>query len=131
MEMIAARCGDNTLVGQSLIFEDQYISTGGQFVELMTGHDRFCCDLRPVFYDIIRSRFIRQPDIGLQCHPYDIAGLLAARNSGVQITDAWGNELDAAFDLSTPVHWCGYANPALKALIAPVVREWITARLPQ
>ncbi|WP_428546939.1 hypothetical protein [Profundibacter sp.] len=131
MEVIAERCGHQAIKGQSLIFDDQYISTGGQFVELMTGHDRFCCDLRPIFYEIIKRRTGKHPAIGLQCHPYDIAGLLAARNSGALITDAWGNELDAPFDVSTPIHWCGYANLAIKTLIFPVIQEWIATQLPK
>lgn len=131
MEYIAAHCGDRNLEGQSLIFDDQYISTGGQFVELMVGHDRFCCDLRPIFYEILRLRFGKMPAIGLQCHPYDVAGLLAVQNAGVLVTDAWGNNLDAPFDVRTPISWCGYANAALKALIAPLIQEWIGQNLPR
>ena len=125
MEFIAERCGDKSLEGQSLIFDDQYISTGGQFVELMVGHDRFCCDLRPIFYEIVRCRSGKEPTGGLQCHPYDVSGLLALRNAGVLITNAWGDDLDAPFDVNTPISWCGYANQSIKDLIAPVVQEWI------
>ena len=34
-------------VTKATIFDDQYISTGGQFYELIVGHDRFNADLRP------------------------------------------------------------------------------------
>ena len=35
--------------GKAQLFEDQYISSGGQLYELMAGHDRFVADLRPLF----------------------------------------------------------------------------------
>ena len=50
-----------------MVFDDQYICTGGQFYELIVGHDRFIADLRPLFYQILH-----QPP-GLCCHPYDYA----------------------------------------------------------
>src|SRR4029077_5903783 len=59
--------------GEALLFEDQYISSAGQMVELMMGHDRFCCDLRPLFYRILDQRSSGQIR-GLECHPYDVAG---------------------------------------------------------
>ncbi len=31
------------------VFDDQYISSGGQLYELMVGHDRFVADVRPLF----------------------------------------------------------------------------------
>ena len=34
--------------GAPLVFDDEYISSGGQLYELMVGHDRFVADLRPV-----------------------------------------------------------------------------------
>src|SRR6185503_15087645 len=37
-------------VTKATVFDDQYISTGGQFYELIVGHDRFSADLRPLFY---------------------------------------------------------------------------------
>ena len=37
-------------VTKATVFDDQYISTGGQFYELIVGHDRFNADLRPLFY---------------------------------------------------------------------------------
>jgi hypothetical protein len=51
-------------------------------VELMLGHDRFYCDLRPLFYDVLAKQSggaIR----GLACHPYDVAGALVARQADV------------------------------------------------
>ena len=33
-----------------LVFDDQYMTTGGQVYELMVGHDRMLGDLRPLVY---------------------------------------------------------------------------------
>ncbi len=129
MELIATECTNQSFAGRSLIFDDQYISTGGQFVELMCGKDRFCCDLRPLLYQISERLTGEKPILGLQCHPYDIAGLMAARNSGVIITDGWGRELDSFFDVHTPIHWCGYANSMLQSKIQPLINNWLSDHL--
>jgi fructose-1,6-bisphosphatase/inositol monophosphatase family enzyme len=124
MERIAESTVGSVKCGQALIFDDQYISTGGQMVELMVGHDRFCCDLRPLFYRILElqgGKSVR----GLECHPYDIAGLLVAQNAGVIITDGWAGPLNCPFDVHTGVHWCGYANRALQEAIQPVILQWL------
>ncbi len=124
MERIACRAGGPYRPGQSLIFDDQYISTGGQMVELMTGHDRFCCDLRPLFYKILASQH-RQFVPGVQCHPYDCAAAVVARQAGVILTDGLGKTLSPPFDVSTPVHWCGYANVKIRNIVEPVIQEWL------
>lgn len=124
MERIAAELLGPVPPGQALVFDDQYICSGGQMAELMAGHDRFCCDLRPLFYAILARRSgaaVR----GLECHPYDVAGLLVARQAGVVVTDGFGEPLDAPLDVHTGVHWCGYANPALAARIQPVITAWL------
>lgn len=113
--------------GQAVLFDDQYISTGGQMVELIVGHDRFCCDLRPLFYQIIENR--SQNSVrGLECHPYDVAGALVAKKAGVVITDGFGHALDSPLDVHTGVHWCGFANKALAARIGPVISQWLKDR---
>ena len=123
-ETIAAAT-TRALPGQAVLFNDQYISTGGQIVELMSGRDRFCCDLRPLFQDILRRQGMTPASAGLECHPYDMAGLLLARRAGVIVTDGFGRDLDAPFDVISGVHWCGYANAAIQSLVAPVVRDWL------
>jgi fructose-1,6-bisphosphatase/inositol monophosphatase family enzyme len=124
MERIAERTVGKTGAGQALVFDDQYISTGGQMVELMVGHDRFCCDLRPLFYRIL-ERQTGNTVRGLECHPYDVAGSLVAKNAGVIITDGFGKDLDYPMDVHTGVHWCGYANKALHDAIQPVILQWL------
>ena len=66
------------------MFEDQYISSGGQLYELMAGHDRFVADLRPLF----ERR--RAGGAALCCHPYDLCTELIARELGVLVTDEQG-----------------------------------------
>jgi len=110
--------------GSADVFEDQYISSGGQMAELLLGHDRFCCDLRPLFYEIIHKQTgttVR----GVECHPYDVAGLLVAKQAGLIVTDGFGKPLDCPMDVHTGVHWCGYANEALQKAIQPVVVGWL------
>ncbi|MCX5658516.1 MAG: inositol monophosphatase [Planctomycetota bacterium] len=113
--------------GSASVFDDQYITTAGQMIELMVGHDRFCCDLRPLFYRIV-SRTSGKEIRGLECHPYDVAGLLVAQRSGVIITDGLGRPLSVPMDVETGVHWCGYANAKLRDAIEPVIGEWMRER---
>ena len=96
-------------------------------VELILGHDRFCCDLRPLFYEIL-GRQTGQAVRGLECHPYDVAGALVAQQAGVIVTDGWGRPLDCPLDVHTGVHWCGYANATIRDLVQPVVRNWLTEK---
>lgn len=127
MERIAERTLAAGQPGQSLIFDDQYICTGGQMVELMVGHDRFCCDLRPLFYKILAKQ---HGDVvtGVECHPYDCAAALVAKESGVILTDGLGKPLNPPFDVTTPVHWCGYANEEIRDRVEPVIKEWLDER---
>lgn len=129
MERIAQETIGSIQPGQASIFDDQYISTGGQLVELTIGHDRFCCDLRPLFYEILAKQSNCDVPRGLECHPYDLAGMYVAQTAGVVLTDGWGGRLDAPFDVSTGMHWCGYANQDLRNLIAPVIIQWLSEKL--
>jgi hypothetical protein len=54
--------------GRALSFEDQYISTGGQFYELLMGHDRWSADIRPLL--LPPAQRVQQHTM-LCCHPYD------------------------------------------------------------
>lgn len=109
-------------VFKATVFEDQYISTGGQFYELIVGHDRFIADLRPLLY-----RLQNQPE-GLCCHPYDCAALLIAEESGVIITDGLGRPLDGPLDVTTGMAWAGYANAALRKSIEPLLTGFLRER---
>ncbi|MGN6505708.1 MAG: inositol monophosphatase [Tepidisphaeraceae bacterium] len=106
-------------VTKAMIFDDQYISTGGQFFELINGHDRFNADLRPAFY-ALQS----QPE-GLCCHPYDCATLLIAEEAGVIITNEAGQPLDGPLDCTTGLNWIGYANATLRRQIEPLIQQFL------
>jgi fructose-1,6-bisphosphatase/inositol monophosphatase family enzyme len=98
------------------VFDDQYLSTGGQLHELISGRDRFVADLRPLVLD---------DGGGLACHPYDVCSAMLLVEAGGVVTDPWGRPLDAPLDNSSPVAWVGYANGALASLIGPVLAELV------
>ena len=104
---------------QPQTFDDQYISTGGQLYELMTGRDRFNADLRPFAH----ARLHGDHSLRMCCHPYDICTQLIARECGVIVTDEHGNELSAPLDVHSPVTWIGYANSDIQQQIEPVLLE--------
>jgi fructose-1,6-bisphosphatase/inositol monophosphatase family enzyme len=99
------------------VFDDQYISTGGQLYELLSGHDRFVADLRPLAFARLGLRS------ALTCHPYDIATALIAREAGCVVTGADGKPLRQPLDTTSPVAWVGYANVTLARRIGPVLRQ--------
>jgi hypothetical protein len=123
MEHIALKMIGPADVTKATVFEDQYISTGGQFYELIVGHDRFNADLRPVFY-----RIQGQPE-GLCCHPYDCATMLIAEEAGIILTDGLGNPLDGPLDVTTGISWAAFANAELKKAIEPVLTGFLESRL--
>ncbi len=118
MEHIVANLLGPADVTKAMIFEDQYIATGGQLYELIIGHDRFNCDLRPLFYKLIPQKE------GLCVHPYDCAGWLIAEEAGVVLTDGLGGPLDGPLDCTTSLSWAGYANKTLHDQIQPLIVEF-------
>jgi fructose-1,6-bisphosphatase/inositol monophosphatase family enzyme len=106
-------------VKKAMVFDDQYISTGGQFYELIVGHDRFNADLRPIFYEMLGQ------GEGLCCHPYDCATMLIAQEAGVILTDGRGQALDGPLDVTTGLSWAGFANEALRRQVEPLMLEFL------
>ncbi|WP_269523733.1 hypothetical protein [Coraliomargarita parva] len=102
-----------------LIFNDQYISSGGQFYEILAGHDRFVADLRPLAF---RKLGIES---NLCCHPYDIATALILEEAGCVVEHPLGGVLDSPLDTTTPVAWVAFANPELAAAMRPVFRKLV------
>jgi hypothetical protein len=100
----------------NLIFEDQYISTGGQFYELLAGHDRMTADLRPLVQGILGLRG------GLHCHPYDVAAALVLTEAGIILEKPFGGALDAPLDTTSSVAWVAYANRILAEQVRPALR---------
>jgi len=78
-----------------LVFDDQYISTGGQLYELAIGHDRMQGDLRPPAFAKLGL------DLSITCHPYDICTALVATEIGVIVEKPDGTPLDT----TSPVAW--------------------------
>ncbi len=108
--------------GLAQAYEDQYLATGGQFSELLNGHDRWIADLRPL---IERKQATR---LGLLCHPYDVCTELICREAGLIITDASGERLAAPLDVDTGVAWIGYANQTIHDQVAPVLHSILRER---
>ncbi|HKX26837.1 MAG TPA: hypothetical protein VJ302_04010 [Blastocatellia bacterium] len=109
-------------VSKTAIFDDQYLSTGGQLYELMTGKDRLLVDFRGMLFD----RFRREGGAGGHaCHPYDLCSNLIAEEAGVEITDGRGNPLNSPLDTTSDVSWIGYANSAIRREVEPVLRQLV------
>ena len=101
-------------LGSRHVFDDEYISSGGQLHELIVGHDRFVADLRPLV----------DPD-AFACHPYDVCTAMLLEEAGGVVTDPRGGPLDAPLDTTSPVAWAGYANPELAARIGPILADLV------
>lgn len=99
------------------IFNDQYLSTGGQILDLITGRLRFFGDLRPYVF----SRQKRAQ--ALCCHPYDVCVALLAELAGVVLESPTGEPLDPPLDTTTPVAWVGFANARLAARARPALHR--------
>ena len=108
--------------GGQLVFDDQYISTGGQLHELIVGHDRMLGDLRPLAYAKLGFSAAT-----LCCHPYDICTALIAREAGCVIEAPEGGALNYPLDTTTPVAWMGYANARLARRVRPALHRVMAA----
>lgn len=106
-----------------LVFDDQYMTTGGQIYELMIGHDRMLGDLRPLVYRRLGL------DSALVCHPYDICTCLLLEEAGGLIEDPWGRPLDVPLDTTSAVAWMGYANETLADQVRPILSRLIEDQL--
>ena len=111
--------------GKAHCFEDQYISSGGQIFELMSGHDRFVADIRPLMEESLESRGLAA---GICAHPYDLCTELIARELGILITDPAGGQLSAPLNLEEDVAWVGYANSHIRAQIEPLLQAALAKR---
>lgn len=116
-ELIETIRPDNP-TGKALVFEDQYISSGGQLYEMLNGHDRFVADVRCLLYRFLRSQG-RQG--GHVCHPYDVSAHLIGTEAGIIITDGFGNSLNSPLDLNSEINWIGYANKDIYNEVQPIL----------
>lgn len=106
-----------------LVFDDQYICTGGQLYEIAVGHDRMIADLRPL---VFRKIGFTAP---LTCHPYDICTALVLQEAGGIVEQPDGSPLSAPLDTTGAIAWIGFANEKLAAQVRPVLREILRREL--
>jgi len=124
-EEIIARALGPVVKGKAHCFEDQYICSGGQLYELMSGHDRFVADIRPLMEQVLAQRGLA---LGICCHPYDLCTELIARELGVVVTDIRGGPLCTPLTVDADVAWAGYANPQIQAQIEPLLQDALRRR---
>ena len=106
------------------VFDDQYLSTGGQFHELLAGRDRMVGDIRPLVFRALDM------DGSLACHPYDACAWLVLERAGVVFEHPLGGFPDAPLDTGSGVAWVGYANAALAEAMRPVLQKTLRGFLP-
>jgi fructose-1,6-bisphosphatase/inositol monophosphatase family enzyme len=111
--------------GKAHCFEDQYICSGGQFYELMAGHDRFVADIRPLLESYLAKKGLF---LGICCHPYDVCTELIAGELGIIITDEQGGPLRPPLTVDDDVSWVGYANEAIRQEIEPLLHSILRDR---
>ncbi len=97
-------------LGDPLVFHDQYLASGGQLHELLTGRDVLVVDPRPLLgIDLPSAR------------PYDLATALIASEAGCVVVDLDGAPLSAPLDTTSSVGWIGVANARLAEQILSAV----------
>lgn len=106
-----------------LVFDDQYVSTGGQIYELASGRDRMWADLRPQAFRKLGLT------VSLTCHPYDICTAMILTELGGVVETPEGAPLDAPLDTTSPISWVGYANETLANLARPALQRLVQQRL--
>ena len=107
-----------------VVFDDQYLSTAGQFHELITGRDRMVGDLRPLVFHALDL------ESSLVCHPYDACAWLLLKKAGVIFEHPLGGFPDAPLDTESGVAWIAYANETLAAKARPVLQKILREFLP-
>lgn len=122
-KLILELIGDR-VPGRAYIFEDQYISTGGQLYEVLMGHDRFVGDVRNRLYPMLAKDGVAA---GHVCHPYDACTFLIGTEAGCIITDAWGQKFDAPMDLLSDVGFMIFANEGIYHQVHNRLQELLSA----
>jgi len=105
----------------STMFDDQYISSGGQLALLALGRYRSIVDARGAIGD-------RVGDPRQTCKPYDMAGAaLIAQEAGCVVVRLDGAPLDFELDTKTTVDFAGFHNPGTAGAILPVLGSALEA----
>jgi hypothetical protein len=107
-----------------IVFDDQYISSGGQFYELLVGHDRMNADVRGLLNDRFRREGL---PVGLTCHPYDVCTALLLEEAGITVCHPSGAPLSNPLTTTGEVSWVGYANAELRRAIEPILQRRLKA----
>ena len=107
--------------GKAHCFEDQYICT--RRPALRADRRPRPVRRRPAAAGRIDRCDARGLSLGICCHPYDLATELIAREAGVIVVDPSGAPIRAPLDIEADVAWAGYANPAIRAQIEPLLHE--------
>ncbi len=94
-------------------YDDCYISSAGQLVQLALGRYRLIVDARELI-----GRRGGAP--GVTSKPYDLSGaVVCARAAGAVVTALDGSALEFPIDATTPVGFIGYANARTRARLEP------------
>jgi fructose-1,6-bisphosphatase/inositol monophosphatase family enzyme len=104
------------------VFEDQYIASGGQIAEILSGRDRMVIDVRPDAYIAMGLN-----SASLCSHPYDLCTELILREAGGVVETPRGKPLRSPLDVTSPVSWVAYANPVLARRVRPVLRSLLSS----
>jgi fructose-1,6-bisphosphatase/inositol monophosphatase family enzyme len=114
---IARRVAEEYGADESRMFDDQYISSGGQLALLALGRYRSIVDARGEIG-------ARVSDPRQTCKPYDMAGAaLVAQEAGCVVVRPDGAPLDFELDTHTTVDFAGFHNRATAEAILPFLRE--------
>jgi fructose-1,6-bisphosphatase/inositol monophosphatase family enzyme len=96
-------------------YEDPYLCSGGQLIEVAAGRELAVLDPRPLVGG------------GFAAHPYDLAGWLVARQAGVIVEALPPGPLDYPLDTTTPCAWAAYANEAIASELSVRFRRAMRA----
>jgi len=107
--------------GISRVFDEQYISSGGELANLVTGKYRGVIDIRPFLGRITGTPF------GLCAHPYDLCTKLIVDKANA-IIDCFGVYTDmiekkVPLDAKTDVAFIAFANKKIQNQVEPALKE--------
>ncbi len=113
---VTRRVAEEHGADESTMFDDQYISSGGQLALLALGRYRAIVDARGEVGE-------RAGDPRQTCKPYDMAGAaLIAQEAGCVVVRPDGAPLDFELDTETTVDFAGFHNQATADAILPALR---------
>jgi hypothetical protein len=106
---------------EALVFDDSYISTGGQLYLLASGSYRMVADLRP---ELEAVRAVEGRPLGLCAHPYDLAGIaLLVEEAGAILLDPDGGRLAYPLDTATECAYVAFANEKIQKQVWGPLQE--------